>query len=156
MTPLGIGKIVIQTDCHFNESFLVHEGPFWDKKNCHIKSNCHTIWCHIILGAMYSFLLPPQVCKAIVLLLCPISKFRFSPDLSRAFADLHGCAELKEQAEKFAETHFAEVLDCDEYLALDPHQACQSVPGRKFHSYSVCRDPDQVGLNRMCWDTESG
>ena len=33
---------------------------------------------------------------------------------SRAFADLHGCAELKEQAEKFAETHFAEVLDCDE------------------------------------------
>ena len=42
----------------------------------------------------------------------------------RAFADLHGCAELKEQAEKFAETHFAEVLDCDEYLALDPNQAC--------------------------------
>jgi hypothetical protein len=40
----------------------------------------------------------------------------------RAFADLHGCAELKEQAEKYAETHFAEVLDCDEFLALQVDQ----------------------------------
>ena len=45
----------------------------------------------------------------------------------RAFADLHGCAELKEQAEKFAETHFAEVLDCDEYLALDPNQVAELI-----------------------------
>ena len=51
-------------------------------------------------------------------------KLCISPNLCRAFADLHGCAELKEQAEKFAETHFAEVLDCDEYLALDPNQVC--------------------------------
>ena len=36
MTPMGIGKSVIQTDCHINRSFLVQEGPFWNK-NCHIK-----------------------------------------------------------------------------------------------------------------------
>ena len=32
MTPLGIGKNVIQTDCLINWSFLVQEGPLWDKK----------------------------------------------------------------------------------------------------------------------------
>ena len=32
MTPLGIGKSVIQTECHNNQSFLVQEGPFWDQK----------------------------------------------------------------------------------------------------------------------------
>ena len=32
MTSFGIGKSVIQTDCHVNRSFLVQEGPFWDQK----------------------------------------------------------------------------------------------------------------------------
>ena len=32
MTPLGIGKSVIQTECHNNQSFLLQEGPFWDQK----------------------------------------------------------------------------------------------------------------------------
>ena len=32
LTPLGIDKSVIQTDCHINRSFLVQEGPFWDQK----------------------------------------------------------------------------------------------------------------------------
>ena len=32
MTPLGIGKSVIQTDCHINRTCLEREGPFWDKK----------------------------------------------------------------------------------------------------------------------------
>ncbi len=45
----------------------------------------------------------------------------------RAFADLHGCQELMSQAEKYAETHFAEVLDCDEFLALEVSQVAELI-----------------------------
>ena len=38
----------------------------------------------------------------------------------QAVADLHGCSELHGQALSYIETHFTEVLDCDEFIQLGP------------------------------------
>ncbi|XP_039756369.1 kelch-like protein 3 [Pararge aegeria] len=37
----------------------------------------------------------------------------------RAFADLHACAELADSAARFVDRHFVEVLETEEFLALD-------------------------------------
>ena len=40
----------------------------------------------------------------------------------KSFADLHGCLELLAATNTYIESHFAEVLDCDEFQNLDPEQ----------------------------------
>ena len=40
----------------------------------------------------------------------------------KSFADLHGCLELLAATNVYIESHFSEVLDCDEFYALDHMQ----------------------------------
>ena len=40
----------------------------------------------------------------------------------KSFADLHGCLELLTATNIYIESHFSEVLDCDEFYALDHSQ----------------------------------
>ena len=40
----------------------------------------------------------------------------------KSFADLHGCLELLAATNTYIESHFAEVLDCDEFQNLDHEQ----------------------------------
>ena len=42
----------------------------------------------------------------------------------KSFADLHGCLDLLAVTNTYIESHFAEVLDCDEFYALDQDQVC--------------------------------
>ncbi|KAJ8712016.1 hypothetical protein PYW07_004858 [Mythimna separata] len=43
----------------------------------------------------------------------------------RAFAELHACADLATAAARYIETHFVEVLDTEEFLALEPDTLAQ-------------------------------
>ncbi|XP_046405767.1 ring canal kelch homolog [Ischnura elegans] len=45
----------------------------------------------------------------------------------RAFADLHGCTELLQWAETYAEQHFMEVVECEEFLTLSSQQVLKLV-----------------------------
>ena len=40
----------------------------------------------------------------------------------QAFADLHGCLDLLSATNTYIESHFSEVLDCDEFYGLTPEQ----------------------------------
>ena len=40
----------------------------------------------------------------------------------KSFADLHGCLDLLAATNNYIESHFSEVLDCDEFYALDADQ----------------------------------
>jgi len=40
----------------------------------------------------------------------------------QAFADLHGCLDLLSATNTYIESHFSEVLDCDEFYGLTPDQ----------------------------------
>lgn len=40
----------------------------------------------------------------------------------RSFADLHSCVDLLACAENYIESHFAEIVECEEFLSLS-HQA---------------------------------
>ena len=42
----------------------------------------------------------------------------------KSFADLHGCLDLLAVTNTYIESHFAEVLDCDEFYALNQEQVC--------------------------------
>ncbi|CAH2092512.1 unnamed protein product [Euphydryas editha] len=53
---------------------------------------------------------------------CAFLAAALSPDNAlgiRAFADLHACAELADCASRFIERHFVEVLETEEFLALE-------------------------------------
>ena len=57
MTLLGIGKSVIEADCHVNRIRLfsnipIYEGPIESSKNCHT-IDCSIIRCHIIRYSAY-------------------------------------------------------------------------------------------------------
>ena len=45
----------------------------------------------------------------------------------KAFADLHGCIDLVAGAESYIESHFTEVLDCDEFLSLNHRQVIELI-----------------------------
>ena len=45
----------------------------------------------------------------------------------KSFADLHGCLDLLAVSNTYIESHFAEVLDCDEFYALDQDQVCSLI-----------------------------
>ncbi|KAG1670546.1 Ring canal kelch [Nymphon striatum] len=45
----------------------------------------------------------------------------------RAFADLHGCLDLLNQADTYAEQHFSEVVETEEYLSQTPQQICRLI-----------------------------
>lgn len=45
----------------------------------------------------------------------------------KAFADLHGCIDLLTATTTYIESHFAEVLDCDEFYALDDTQVAELI-----------------------------
>ena len=45
----------------------------------------------------------------------------------KSFADLHGCLELLAATNTYIESHFSEVLDCDEFYALDHSQVCDLI-----------------------------
>ena len=45
----------------------------------------------------------------------------------KSFADLHGCLDLLSVSNTYIESHFAEVLDCDEFYALDQGQVCSLI-----------------------------
>ncbi len=50
----------------------------------------------------------------------PIQPFLI--DSFQAFADLHGCLDLLAVTNTYIESHFSEVLDCDEFYALSAEQ----------------------------------
>jgi hypothetical protein len=52
--------------------------------------------------------------------LLPIQPFLM--DSFQAFADLHGCLDLLAVTNTYIESHFSEVLDCDEFYALSAEQ----------------------------------
>ena len=45
----------------------------------------------------------------------------------RAFADLHGCLDLLVNTKNYIERHFTEVLECDEFLGLQPDQVAELI-----------------------------
>lgn len=45
----------------------------------------------------------------------------------RAFADLHGCLDLLANTKSYIERHFTEVLECDEFLGLQPDQVAELI-----------------------------
>ncbi len=45
----------------------------------------------------------------------------------KSFADLHGCTDLLIATNTYIESHFSEVLDCDEFDALDHKQVCDLI-----------------------------
>ena len=55
MTLLGIGKSVIQTDCHINRWFSVYAGQFGDFKNCRIKLSFYYMFSYnpILIGTVF-------------------------------------------------------------------------------------------------------
>ncbi|KAH9628749.1 hypothetical protein HF086_003703 [Spodoptera exigua] len=64
----------------------------------------------------------------------------------RAFADLHACADLRHAAARYVETHFVDVLDSDEFLALEPDTLARlldsdrvAVPGEEVVLDAVLR-----------------
>uniref|UniRef100_A0A3B3Q6K2 Kelch like family member 2 n=1 Tax=Paramormyrops kingsleyae TaxID=1676925 RepID=A0A3B3Q6K2_9TELE len=50
----------------------------------------------------------------------------------RAFADLHACTELLNQANTFAEQHFSEVVQSEEFLNLGIEQVCSLIASDKL------------------------
>ena len=45
----------------------------------------------------------------------------------RAFADLHGCLDLLVNTKNYIERHFTEVLECDEFIGLQPDQVAELI-----------------------------
>ena len=45
----------------------------------------------------------------------------------KSFADMHGCIELLAATNTYIESHFSEVLDCDEFYALEHSQVCNLI-----------------------------
>ncbi|KAM9450220.1 kelch-like protein 2 [Clarias gariepinus] len=50
----------------------------------------------------------------------------------RAFADLHACSDLLNLANTFAEQHFPEVMQCEEFLNLGMEQVCSLIASDKL------------------------
>ncbi|XP_061832638.1 kelch-like protein 3 [Nerophis lumbriciformis] len=55
----------------------------------------------------------------------------------RAFADLHTCMQLVSQAHAYAEQHFSEVVQCEEFVALSLQQVCSLFSSDKL---TVCTE----------------
>ncbi|KAF2368914.1 BTB/Kelch-associated [Trinorchestia longiramus] len=52
----------------------------------------------------------------------------------RAFADLHGCLELLNIADAYVETHFTEVVECEEFLSLTHDQVVRLISSDKLQT----------------------
>ncbi|KAF0022000.1 hypothetical protein F2P81_025747 [Scophthalmus maximus] len=50
----------------------------------------------------------------------------------RAFADLHTCTQLLGQAHAYAEQHFTEVVQGEEFLGLSLQQVCSLISSDKL------------------------
>ncbi|XP_053475596.1 kelch-like protein 2 isoform X3 [Ictalurus furcatus] len=50
----------------------------------------------------------------------------------RAFADLHTCSDLLNLANSYAEQHFSEVMQCEEFLNLGMEQVCSLIASDKL------------------------
>ncbi|TSO98562.1 Kelch-like protein 2 [Bagarius yarrelli] len=50
----------------------------------------------------------------------------------RAFADLHACSDLLNLANSYAEQHFSEVMQCEEFLNLGMEQVCSLIASDKL------------------------
>ncbi|XP_028314932.1 LOW QUALITY PROTEIN: kelch-like protein 3 [Gouania willdenowi] len=49
-----------------------------------------------------------------------------------AFADLHTCTQLLDRAHAYAEQHFADVVQCEEFLSLSLQQVCSLISSDKL------------------------
>ena len=74
----------------------------------------------------------------------------------KSFADLHGCLELLTATNIYIESHFSEVLDCDEFYALDHSQVYDliasdtiTVPSEEKVYESVI---SWVGVKSLIWN----
>ena len=65
----------------------------------------------------------------------------------RAFADAHACLELKDAADMFAQQHYLEVLEGEEFLSLNQEELSQLMQSEELN---VCRE-EQVYESLMRW-----